>query len=167
MLHLRPEAVMMDRAVDDHAPTHPAYDLVPPPPSFIAPSGTLWKATQATAEKGRLVWRRWSEPSSARFKPPYRAYDCGRTRRGGVHKPDPASAPRGRRVCCNSASGPRGMLGDPRNPNVAERRRRGAPPNGRETTICWQPGASSIALHSYDGFSVRGTGPIDSHRRLW
>jgi creatinine amidohydrolase len=56
MLHLRPELVSMDRAVDDQSPSHPAYDIVPPPQSFIAPSGTLWKATQATAEKGRLIW---------------------------------------------------------------------------------------------------------------
>jgi creatinine amidohydrolase len=56
MLHLRPELVLMDRAVDDNSPSHPPYDIVPPPKSFIAPSGTLWKATQATAEKGRLIW---------------------------------------------------------------------------------------------------------------
>jgi creatinine amidohydrolase len=56
MLHLRPELVLMDRAVDDKSPSHPAYDVVPPPESFIAPSGTLWKATQATAEKGQLIW---------------------------------------------------------------------------------------------------------------
>jgi creatinine amidohydrolase len=56
MLHLSPDLVLMDRAVDDQTPTRPAYDLLPPPPSFIASSGTLWKATQATAEKGRLVW---------------------------------------------------------------------------------------------------------------
>lgn len=56
MLHLRPDLVLMDRAVDDQAPTRPAYDLVPPPASLIAPSGTLWKATQGTAEKGRVIW---------------------------------------------------------------------------------------------------------------
>lgn len=56
MLHLRPELVLMDSAVDDATPSHPAYDVVPPPASFIAASGTLWKATQATAEKGRLIW---------------------------------------------------------------------------------------------------------------
>ncbi len=56
MLYLRPELVLMDRAVDDQAPSRPAYDVLPPPQRFIASSGTLWKATQATAEKGRLVW---------------------------------------------------------------------------------------------------------------
>ncbi|MFF1946033.1 creatininase [Rhodococcus qingshengii] len=56
MLHLRPELVLMDRAVDDCAPIRPPYDLVPPPESFIAPSGTLWKATRASAAVGKLVW---------------------------------------------------------------------------------------------------------------
>ncbi|HEY3947189.1 MAG TPA: creatininase family protein [Solirubrobacteraceae bacterium] len=52
ILHLRPELVLMDRAVDDKSPSHPAYDIVPPPGSFIAPSGTLWKATAGDGEKG-------------------------------------------------------------------------------------------------------------------
>jgi creatinine amidohydrolase len=56
MLHLHPETVLFDRAVDDRSPRHPGYDVVPPPEDFVAPSGTLWKATQATAEKGKLVW---------------------------------------------------------------------------------------------------------------
>ena len=56
MLHLHREMVLFDRAVDDRSPRHPGYDVVPPPADFVAPSGTLWKATQATAEKGKLVW---------------------------------------------------------------------------------------------------------------
>jgi creatinine amidohydrolase len=56
MLHLHPEMVLFDRAVDDRSPRHPGYDVVPVPEDFVAPSGTLWKATRASAEKGRLVW---------------------------------------------------------------------------------------------------------------
>lgn len=56
MLHLRPDLVLMDRAVDDQAKRHPPYDLVPPPADFIPASGTLWKATRANAENGRAAW---------------------------------------------------------------------------------------------------------------
>jgi creatinine amidohydrolase len=56
MLHLRPELVLFDRAVDDQSRRHPFYDVVPVPDDFVPASGTLWKATQATAEKGRLAW---------------------------------------------------------------------------------------------------------------
>jgi creatinine amidohydrolase len=33
MLHLRPDLVLFERAVDDEARRHPAYDVVPPPTS--------------------------------------------------------------------------------------------------------------------------------------
>jgi creatinine amidohydrolase len=56
MLHLRPEAVLFDRAVDDEAERHPWWDVVPTPESFVPRSGTLWKATQASPEKGRRAW---------------------------------------------------------------------------------------------------------------
>jgi creatinine amidohydrolase len=56
MLHLAPDLVRMDRAVDDEAPRRPGYDIVPPPDDLVARSGTLWKATQATASKGELAW---------------------------------------------------------------------------------------------------------------
>jgi creatinine amidohydrolase len=56
MLHLRPDLVMFERAVDDEAARHPFYDVVPPPADFIPESGTLWKATQASAEKGAVAW---------------------------------------------------------------------------------------------------------------
>lgn len=52
MLHLRPELVLMDRAVDDKSPSHPAYGIVSPPGSCIAPSGTLWKAAAGDGGKG-------------------------------------------------------------------------------------------------------------------
>ncbi len=56
MLHLRPDLVSFDRAVDDQARRHPPYDVVPAPTDFVPRSGTLWKATRASAEKGRLAW---------------------------------------------------------------------------------------------------------------
>jgi creatinine amidohydrolase len=56
MLHLRPELVLFDRAVDDEAARHPFYDVVPIPDEFVPRSGTLWKATQASAEKGERAW---------------------------------------------------------------------------------------------------------------
>ncbi len=56
MLHLKPEMVLFDRAVDDAAKRHPWYDLVPVPEDFVPASGTLWKATQASADKGRAAW---------------------------------------------------------------------------------------------------------------
>jgi creatinine amidohydrolase len=56
MLHLRPDLVLFDRAVDDEAERHPAYDVVPTPADFVPRSGTLWKATRASAEKGALAW---------------------------------------------------------------------------------------------------------------
>ncbi len=57
MLHLRPEMVLFDRAVDDAAERHPWYDVLPVPGEFVPASGTLWKATQASEEKGRIAWR--------------------------------------------------------------------------------------------------------------
>ncbi len=56
MLHLRPELVLFDRAVDDASERHPWYDVVPAPEDFVPASGTLWKATQASEEKGRITW---------------------------------------------------------------------------------------------------------------
>lgn len=56
MLHLRPDLVLFERAVDDEARRHPAYDVVPPPADFVPTSGTLWKATRASAEKGAAAW---------------------------------------------------------------------------------------------------------------
>ncbi len=56
MQHLRPELVLFDRAVDDEAERHPWWDVVPTPDAFVPASGTLWKATQASAEKGERAW---------------------------------------------------------------------------------------------------------------
>lgn len=56
LLHLRPDLVLMDRAVDDAAPRHPFYDVLPIPEDFVSASGVLSKATRATAEKGAVAW---------------------------------------------------------------------------------------------------------------
>jgi creatinine amidohydrolase len=57
MLHLHPQLVHFDRAVDDQSPRRPSYDVVPTPSDLVAASGVLWKATQASAEKGRQAWK--------------------------------------------------------------------------------------------------------------
>lgn len=57
MLHLHPELVLFDRAVDDEAKRHPSYDVVPTPDDFVPASGTLWKATRASARKGSRAWQ--------------------------------------------------------------------------------------------------------------
>lgn len=56
MLHLRPDLVLFDQTVDDQAERHPAYDVVPTPAAFVPRSGTLWKATRASVEKGDVAW---------------------------------------------------------------------------------------------------------------
>ena len=56
MLHLQPERVLFDRAVDDASEEHPTYDVIPAPASFIPTSGTLWKARAASAAKGQVAW---------------------------------------------------------------------------------------------------------------
>jgi len=57
MMHLHPELVLFDRAVNDKAEDIPWYDVLPIPPRIVAPSGTLWKAKLATKEKGEAAWR--------------------------------------------------------------------------------------------------------------
>jgi creatinine amidohydrolase len=56
MLHLCPERVLVDRAVDDESARHPPYDVVPAPAAFVPASGTLWKATRSSAAKGETAW---------------------------------------------------------------------------------------------------------------
>ena len=56
MLHLHPELVHFERAVDDQSERRTWYDIIPPPLDITTKSGTLWKATRASAEKGRLLW---------------------------------------------------------------------------------------------------------------
>jgi creatinine amidohydrolase len=56
MLHLRPELVDMERAVDDRVEREPPYELIPPPPAVTTKSGVLWKSTRGTAEKGKVAF---------------------------------------------------------------------------------------------------------------
>lgn len=57
MLHLRPDLVVPDRAVDDASGRHPWYDVLPVPEDFVPASGTLWKATQSSAQQGETAWK--------------------------------------------------------------------------------------------------------------
>jgi creatinine amidohydrolase len=57
MQHLHPELVLEDRIVDDAAERSPWWDVVPTPPDFVPETGALWRASQATAEKGAAAWR--------------------------------------------------------------------------------------------------------------
>jgi creatinine amidohydrolase len=56
MLHLRPELVEMERAVDDRVEFEPSYEIVPPPSTVTTKSGVLWKSTLGTAEKGKVAF---------------------------------------------------------------------------------------------------------------
>jgi creatinine amidohydrolase len=56
MLHLHPELVHFERAVDDQSARRPWYDVIPTPDAFVSKSGVLWKATEASPEKGKLLW---------------------------------------------------------------------------------------------------------------
>jgi creatinine amidohydrolase len=55
MLHMRPELVDMERAVDDGAEREPSYEIIPPPDSVTTESGALWKPTRGTADKGKVA----------------------------------------------------------------------------------------------------------------
>lgn len=57
MLHLKPELVNMDAAVDDCPEEVCWYDILPAPDKMLTKSGNLWKATKATKEKGELLWK--------------------------------------------------------------------------------------------------------------
>jgi len=56
MLHLHPELVRFDKAVDDQADRSPWYDVIPTPSEFVPESGVLWRATQGSADKGGRAW---------------------------------------------------------------------------------------------------------------
>jgi creatinine amidohydrolase len=55
MLHLRPELVEIERAVDDGSERAPPYEIIPPPATITTESGALWKPTRGTAAKGALA----------------------------------------------------------------------------------------------------------------
>jgi creatinine amidohydrolase len=65
MLHLHPELVQFDKAVNDKAELIPWYDILPIPQKLIAASGTLWKARLASEEKGAAAWRDITENAAA------------------------------------------------------------------------------------------------------
>ncbi len=57
MMHLKPEYVREDKIIDDKPPVVVDYDIIPiDTERFVSKSGCLWKATLATAEKGRRLW---------------------------------------------------------------------------------------------------------------
>lgn len=55
MLHYHPEMVHLDLIPDDPPADFPPYDLYPPDPAWVPPSGALSSARGASAEKGRLM----------------------------------------------------------------------------------------------------------------
>jgi creatinine amidohydrolase len=57
MLHLHPDLVHFDRAVDDRVARATPYEVLPVQPEFVTESGSLWKATRASAEKGERAWK--------------------------------------------------------------------------------------------------------------
>jgi creatinine amidohydrolase len=56
MLHLHPDLVHMERAVDDRIPRPVPYDVLPIRQDHFSRSGSLWKTSPASAAKGRVVW---------------------------------------------------------------------------------------------------------------
>lgn len=57
LLYIAPELVQMDKAVDDGPEKCVFYDVLPIEDKFTTKSGSLWKATLATREKGERIWR--------------------------------------------------------------------------------------------------------------
>ncbi|WP_289139814.1 creatininase [uncultured Brevibacillus sp.] len=57
MMHIAPELVQFDLAKDDGPAENPFYDVIPIDERFVAKSGSLWKASLATKEKGERIWR--------------------------------------------------------------------------------------------------------------
>jgi creatinine amidohydrolase len=59
--YLRPEAIREDRICDDAPMRHPPYDVVPIDTTMSTATGVLASATNASAEKGKLLAERISE----------------------------------------------------------------------------------------------------------
>jgi creatinine amidohydrolase len=57
MLHLHPDLVHFERAVDDQVARATSYEVLPVQPEFVTESGSLWKATRASAAKGERAWK--------------------------------------------------------------------------------------------------------------
>ncbi len=68
MLHLKPELVDMAAAVDDCPEEVTWYDILPAPKKITTKSGSLWKATKASAEKGAILWQEQVESLLAAVK---------------------------------------------------------------------------------------------------
>ncbi len=56
MLHLRPDLVEMDKAVDDRVEYRPEYDVIPAPETMRTRSGVMARSTLGTAEKGEVAF---------------------------------------------------------------------------------------------------------------
>ena len=58
MLALRPELVRQELIADGASARRTrGYDIIPPPPEIVAPSGVLSRATQSSVEKGDILVR--------------------------------------------------------------------------------------------------------------
>ncbi|HEC62127.1 MAG TPA: creatininase [bacterium] len=57
MLYFSPELVRKERIIDDMSERKPTYSIFPPPDDIIPKSGTLYKATYASLEKGKKLAR--------------------------------------------------------------------------------------------------------------
>ena len=57
MLHLRPDAVDMEKAVDDRVEYAPAYELIPAPKTMTTRSGVMARATLGTEQKGAMAFQ--------------------------------------------------------------------------------------------------------------
>lgn len=55
MLHYHPDAVRLDLIPDDPPADFPPYDMFPPRPAWVPPSGVLSSARAASPDKGRLL----------------------------------------------------------------------------------------------------------------
>ncbi|WP_121610831.1 creatininase [Mesobacillus foraminis] len=65
MLHLHPELVQFEKAVNDQAEQTPWYDVLPIPSKMVPESGTLWKARLADKKKGEAAWREITDNAAA------------------------------------------------------------------------------------------------------
>ena len=57
MLYRYPELVLLDRAVNDRTEEYPFYEVLPIQKHYYPVSGSLWKAREASAQKGERVWK--------------------------------------------------------------------------------------------------------------
>lgn len=57
MLYFSPELVRKERIIDDMSERKPTYSIFPPPDDIIPKSGTFYKATYASLEKGKKLAR--------------------------------------------------------------------------------------------------------------